>query len=190
MRIEITYPNGKNKQNGRGELIRWMRYPFILAAMACIIVNVATKGKLWSVVVLWAMFMAWRDIFSIDLVEFNRISQFIKIGEQTCVLLVLIDLLLAPGWAQTVVPIVCFGILIIAGLLFFSDMEKQKHNMMPMVFLSFVSLVLSLCLIFVWKWYQWPVYVMASLSFVLLSSCIVILGKDFSRSLKKYFHTR
>lgn len=190
MRIRITYPVENRKKPQRAELIRWMRYPFFFAALACVIVNVSVKGKAWSVVALWAMWMVWRDALSTDMVEFNRISQFIKAGEQSCVLLVLIDVLLAPGWAMTVVPIVCFAILIVAGALFYSDLERQKHNMMPMVTLSFFSLLLSLFLLFVMKKHLWPLIVMASLSFALLTAFVLVLGKDFSRGLRKYFHTR
>ena len=100
----------------------------LAAAIASVLVNWATGGKAWSLIVLMSLYMVWTLVLSPDLVEYNRISQFIKLITCTCILLTLIDVFLISGWAVIVVPIVGFGGLIVAGILFLTDLERQKQN--------------------------------------------------------------
>jgi hypothetical protein len=77
---------------------------------------------------LWALWSVWSLAVSRDLVEYNRVSQTVKLLVHTCVLLVLIDLCLSSGWAGFVVPIVSFATLFMVGVLFFSDLSRQKRT--------------------------------------------------------------
>jgi hypothetical protein len=43
------------------------------------------------------------------------------------------------GWGSFVIPIVCFGTLVLLGVLFLSDLTKQRQNVMPMVWLIIAS---------------------------------------------------
>ena len=124
MKVDITYPAlGKRKQVKR-KLIKAAGLVLLSAAVICPIVNIAVGGKAWSLIVLLGLYMVWTLVLSPDLVEYNRISQFIKLLLCSCLILILIELFLAPGWAGVVVPIVGFGGLIVCAALFFSDMER------------------------------------------------------------------
>ena len=194
MKIEIIYPPKKDRKLQRRDIIEKAKWPFLFAAYICPIVNIATGGMAWSVVVLWALWMAWSFIFSPDMVELNRISLFIKFIVNSCILLFLIETLLAPGWAIEVVPIVCFSGLVIAGVLFFTDIDRQKQNMMPILLLSVVCIVGAVVGLIVFRNESlaeslWALVVMGAFAFALLLGCFMVLGSEFIREIKKRFHT-
>lgn len=191
MKVEITYPLRKKQRVQRQDIIRCAKWPFLFSAYICPILNICTGGKAWSVVVLWSLWMAWSFLFSPDLVEYNRISQLIKLITHASILLIMIDVLLAPGWAIEVVPIVCFSGLIVVGTLFFTDLDRQKHNMMPMLLLTVLSIISSIAGLIIWRQEsQWALAVMGALAFALLAASFMVLGKDFIRELKKRFHIK
>ena len=191
MELKITYPPVGKRKLQQKKLIAIMRWPFLFAAYICPILNLVTGGKAWSLIVLMSLYTVWTLVLSPDLVEYNRISQFIKLITCSCILLALIDIFLAPGWAIEVVPIVCFCGLAISGILFFTDLERQKQNMLPMLLLIFLALigsVIGLCL-----WHEesrWALAVMGAFALALLVACVITLGNDFTRELKRRFHTK
>ena len=192
MKIDITYPPKSARKLGRHHIIRWAKWPFLFAAYICPIINIATDGPAWSVIVVWSLWIVWSFSLSPELVEINRISLFVKFLTNSCILLILIDVLLAPGWAVGVVPIVCFGGLAVAGVLFFTDIDRQKHNMMPMLLLIVVCLIASVSGIFVWRQHEgiWAMVVMGAFAFALLVGGVAVLGSDFIREIKRRFHTK
>lgn len=191
MKVDITYPPlGKQKQVKR-KLIKAAGLVLLSAAVICPIVNIAVGGKAWSLIVLMGLYMVWTLVLSPDLVEYNRISQFIKLLLSSCLMLILIELFLAPGWAGVVVPIVGFGGLIVCAALFFSDMERQRQNMLPMLTLIFLAALGSAAgLLWLKPEVVWPMAVMGALSLALLISCIIALGRGFIMELHKRFHTK
>ena len=86
-------------------------------------------------------------------------------------------------------PIVDFGGLVIASILFFTDLERQKQNMMPMLLLLISCFILfaSGALL---KRMNWEVTVMGAFAAALLAVCLVVLKKGFAREIIKRFHTR
>ena len=98
MKVEITYPE-LDKVNifflKSRRIVKWL---FLTAGAACVIVNISVKGKAWSAVAVWSLLTVWDMVFSPDNVEFNFISQIVKAVFHVCVLLALIDICLAPGW--------------------------------------------------------------------------------------------
>lgn len=191
MKVKITYPHGVKRKLQRRKFLRIARWPVLFAAVICPVLNLVTGGKAWSLIVLMALYMVWTLVLSPDLVEYNRISQFIKLITCSCVLLALIDIFLAPGWAIEVVPIVCVCALAVSGVLFFTDLERQKQNMLPMLLLiglTLVGSIVGLCL-----WHEesnWALAVMGVFSLILLVACVVTLDKDFLRELRRRFHTK
>ena len=191
MKVKSTYPRISKQKLRLVELRYWFRWPLSLAVYMCPIVNLIVGGKAWSIVVLWALWILWTLVFSPSLVEYNRISQFVKFVAYGSILLILIDVLLSPGWAREIVTLVFFGGLIITGVLFFTDLEKQKQIMMPMlwmIFISFLGVIASL--IFWINESGWPLIVMASIAIALLVASIAVLRRGFIRELKKRFHTK
>lgn len=191
MKIKLTYPPIEKKRHQRSLLLAILRWPVLAAAVVCPIIDCQTGKHGWSLVVLMSLYTAWTLVIAPDLVEYNRISQTIKIIVCACILLVLIDVYLAPGWAVTVVPLVCSGGLVISGLLFYTDLNKQKQNMLPMLLLIAVALPGAIAGLQIWHGKgRWALLVLALCSFALLCSLIITLGSGFTQELKKRFHTR
>lgn len=190
MKINITYPNPKERKLQRGDIINLIKWPISCVCYLCVVINICTGGKPWCIVVLWSLFILWSLVVSPAKIEYNRISQFIKFITQVCILLVLIQMLLAPSlWAEGIVPIVCFSGLIIVGILFFTDLERQKHNVLPMLLLSAVVFIGSIIGLFVLKG-SWALIVTTTISFTLLAGCIVVFNSGTIQELKKLFHTK
>lgn len=189
MKIKNTYPPEVKRSFQRRKLLNIVKWPFLIAAIACITVNICIGGKAWSAVAVCGLFVVWNMFVSTDLIEYNRISQFIKGITYSCILLTLIDLILSPGWAIIVVPIVCFGGLFISAILFYTDFERQKHNLLPMLLLAVASLIASIvCMSVFEETRNWEMIVMGSFSLVLLIVLIITLGGEFIRELKRRFH--
>ncbi len=191
MDIKITYPKVAKSKVQRNKYLNILRWPLIAVAVICPLINIAVGGKAWSIVVLMSLYMMWNMIFSIDLVEYNRISQVVKSIIYAAVLLILIDVILSPGLVIMVVPIVTFGGLILAGTLFFTDFRRQKQNTGPMFTLIFLALVGSIIGLNLWhEKNRWTFMVMGAVALGLFISCFVVMGNDFFRGIKKRFHIK
>ena len=75
MNVKIVYPAVDKKRIRSYEFRSWVRWLFFLIAYACPIINIASGGHAWSIVVIWSLRFIWSFTFSPDLVEYNRISQ-------------------------------------------------------------------------------------------------------------------
>ena len=191
MKVNITYPSKKSKNISRRRLLQILRWPFIGAALACIIVNICVGGKAWSAIAVVALFGIWKQIFAVDLVEYNRISQLIKSIMYIVIILALIDLLIVSIWAIGVLAIIGYSGLILSGILFLTDLKKQKQNMLPMFFYIVVALIASVVgFVYADQSNLWTVIVLAAVSFVLLFVCFVVLRKEFVNELKKGFKVK
>ena len=197
MNINITYPELSKKRATREKLIRILRLPFVLVAFACPIVNIAVGGPAWSVVSLFGLYMIWNLAVAIDLIEYNRTSQFIKFITYSIIMLILIDTLLTPDspWGTTVIPIVTFSALVVAAVLFFTDFERQRHNLMPLLIIDILGLLAAVGMIIyivesAVDMALWPYIVMGSVSFALLVSLAFTLKGGFVAELKRRFHAK
>ena len=191
MKLKITYPQPERRRLRRRRLLEILRWPFLFAALVCPALNLVTGGSAWSIVVLISLYTVWTLVLSPDLVEYNRISQFIKLIVCCCALLISVDLFLAPGWAVEVVPIVCFGALAVSAVLFFTDLERQKQNMLPLLMLIFFAIAGSAAGLALWREEsRWALAVMGVTAVTLLTACAVTLGSEFLRELRRRFHTR
>ncbi|HOQ07361.1 MAG TPA: DUF6320 domain-containing protein [Clostridiales bacterium] len=190
MQIKITYPKPQKKKSHRGLVIEIGRNLFLLAAVLCAAINIWAGGKAWSVIVIWALYMAWSLLVHPDMIEYNRISQFTKAIVQSCTMLVLIDVFITSGWAANVVSIICFGSLIAVCLLLYTDFERQRHNLLPVILLSILSLIVSAVLVIIQKGkVSWQVPVTFVLSFAVLAACMKTMGENIRSELRKMFHT-
>ena len=191
MQINITYPPVPKRKVQRKKFLNIIKWPILAVALASVIVNIAVGGKAWSAIVIMGIYMIWTLLLSPSLVEYNRISQTIKLILCSCIMLILINALLVPGWAVQVVPMVCFGGLIVSAVLFFTDIEKQKQNMLPMLLLIIISIIGGAFGIYIWHNETiWPLIVMESVASALLIAVIVITGRDFMREIQRRFHVK
>lgn len=197
MNINITYPELSKKRATREKLIRILRFPFVLVAIACPIVNLTLGGPAWSVITLFGLYMIWNLAVAIDLIEYNRTSQFIKFITYSIIMLILIDTLLTPDspWGTIVIPIVTFSALVFAAVLFFTDFERQRHNLMPLLIIDIICLLAAAGMIIyivesAVDMALWPYIVMGSVSFALLVSLAFTLKGGFVAELKRRFHSK
>lgn len=191
MKIKITYPKVSPKIIKHQRLINFMKWPLLIAVVICPIINLITGGKAWSLVVLMSIYMAWNLVISRDLVEYNRISQFVKLITLTSLLLITIDVFLAPGWALEAVPILIFSGLIVTSVLFFTDIERQKQNIFPFLFLILLSIFSSIIgLSFYHEKDSWPLTVMGIVAFFLLITLSITLKENIINELKKGFSVK
>lgn len=191
MKIKITYPKVSPKIIKHQRLINFMKWPLLIAVVICPIINLITGGKAWSLVVLMSIYMAWDLVISRDLVEYNRISQFVKLITLTSLLLIIIDIFLAPGWALEAVPILIFSGLIVTSVLFFTDIERQKQNIFPFLFLILLSIFSSIIgLSFYHEKDSWPLTVMGAVALFLLITLSITLKENIINELKKGFSVK
>ena len=191
MKIKITYPKVSPKIIKHQRLINFMKWPLLIAVVICPIINLITGGKAWSLVVLMSIYMAWNLVISRDLVEYNRISQFVKLITLTSLLLITIDVFLAPGWALEAVPILIFSGLIVTSVLFFTDIERQKQNIFPFLFLILLSIISSIVgLSFYHEKDSWPLTVMGVVALFLLITLSITLKENIINELKKGFSVK
>lgn len=191
MKIKITYPKVSPKIIKHQRLINFMKWPLLIAVVICPIINLITEGKAWSLVVLMSIYMAWDLVISRDLVEYNRISQFVKLITLTSLLLITIDVFLAPGWALEAVPILIFSGLIVTSVLFFTDIERQKQNIFPFLFLILLSIFSSIIgLSFYHEKDSWPLTVMGVVALFLLITLSITLKENMINELKKGFSVK
>ena len=191
MKIKITYPKVSPKIIKHQRLINFMKWPLLIAVVICPIINLITGGKAWSLVVLMSIYMVWDLVISRDLVEYNRISQFVKLITLTSLLLITIDVFLAPGWALDAVPILIFSGLIVTSVLFFTDIEKQKQNIFPFLFLILLSIFSSVIgLSFYHEKDSWPLTVMGIVALFLLITLSITLKENIINELKKGFSVK
>lgn len=191
MKIKITYPKVSPKIIKHQRLINFMKWPLLIAVVICPIINLITGGKAWSLVVLMSIYMAWDLVISRDLVEYNRISQFVKLITLTSLLLITIDIFLSPGWALDTVPILIFSGLIVTSVLFFTDIERQKQNIFPFLFLILLSIFSSIVgLSFYHEKDSWPLTVMDIVALFLLITLSITLKENIINELKKGFSVK
>lgn len=191
MKIKITYPKVSPKIIKHQRLINFVKWPLLIAVVICPIINLITGGKAWSLVVLMSIYMAWDLVISRDLVEYNRISQFVKLITLTSLLLITIDIFLAPGWALEAVPILIFSGLIVTSVLFFTDIERQKQNIFPFLFLILLSIISSIIgLSFYHEKDSWPLTVMGVVALFLLITLSITLKENIINELKKGFSVK
>lgn len=191
MKIKITYPKVSPKIIKHQRLINVMKWPLLITVVICPIINLITGGKAWSLVVLMSIYMAWDLVISRDLVEYNRISQFVKLITLTSLLLIIIDVFLAPGWALEAVPILIFSGLIVTSVLFFTDIERQKQNIFPFLFLILLSIFSSIIgLSFYHEEDSWPLAVMGAVALFLLITLTITLKENIINELKKGFSVK
>ena len=197
MNINITYPELSKKKATRAKLIRILRLPFIISAIACPIVNVAVGGIAWSIIALFGLNIIWNMFVAIDLIEYNRTSQFIKLITYSIIMLILIDIFITPTvtWGSFVIPIVTFSGLVVAAILFFTDFERQRHNLMPLLVIDIICLVAAVIMVLVIK-YQgldmvlWPYITMGGVSLAILVSLILSMKGGFFGELKRRLHSK
>ncbi len=191
MKMLNTYPSAKKQKIQRNKIIEIVRWPFILGVFVLPIVNIFTGAPLWSIVAIWSMWIVWSMLFSPQLVEYNRISNVVRLITNVAILLVLIDVFIASGWAIEVVAIVGFSGLGILSILFFSNLHKQRQNLFPMLLFIIVAIGLAITGIILWREStHWSIITLATTGGAFLLTTAIVLRKDLLNEFAKRFHIK
>lgn len=191
MKIKEIYPRVEKKVELIKHLYSAARFTFIFVSIICLVLNLITGGKLWSLLVIWSLWLMWDQFIAIDMVDYNRMSQIVKLVFNSSILLIIIDRFIVSGWAIEVVPIVCFGGIILIGILLFSDFERQKHNTFPVIIICLLCIISAIIGLSVWKEEtRWALALMGTFASILLFAYISKQGIEFINELKKIFSTK
>jgi hypothetical protein len=191
MKMLNTYPSAKKQKLQRNKIIEIVRWPFIIGVFVLPIVNIFTGAPLWSIVAIWSMWIVWSMLFSPQLVEYNRISNVVRLITNVAILLVLIDVFIASGWAIEVVAIVGFSGLGILSILFFSNLHKQRQNLFPMLLFIIVAIGLAITGIILWREStHWSIITLATTGGAFLLTTAIVLRKDLLNEFAKRFHIK
>lgn len=191
MKIKEIYPKIEKKVELKKHLYNAIRFTLMFIGIICFVLNLVIGGKLWSLLVMWSLLLIWRQFISIDMVEYNRMSQIVKLVFNSSILLIIIDRFLISGWAIEVVPLVCFGGITLIGILLFSDFERQKHNTVPVIIICILCIISAIIGLSVWKEEtRWALALMGTFASILLFAYISKQGIEFINELKKIFSTK
>ena len=99
----------------------------------------------------------------------------------------LIDRFLAPGWAETVIPIVLFADLLVMFVLFFVTYERRQRHLVSIILLGLLNLVSIPYSIHSWPIDNWIAFSFQIASLALFIVMIIVNRKDLMYELKVRF---
>ncbi|HOM32277.1 MAG: hypothetical protein BWY30_00011 [Tenericutes bacterium ADurb.Bin239] len=189
MNIKVVYPAKNIRRDLRRNAIYWAKFPFLLAAFVCGLVNILVGGPAWSVIAIWSLWMIWSFVFTPTLVEHNRTSIAVKTSIHITILIVIIYLIF-PKWPGIeVASLVVVAGLITTATLFFSNIARQKQNFFPLLIFVVISIVFSAVALYLRKGrpLEWAMIVSISVALAIFLSTAIILRINFFREFKKRF---
>ena len=189
MEIKKVYPTPDSISHFLRVMRKILKPLFLLAAVSSIIVNLCVGGVPWCLVVCWSVYIA-NSLINTPLIDYNLISEGVLLTERLVILLLIIELMLAGGWAHIVIPIVVSAALTALSVIFMSSTRKRKPNIMPLIVLLTISTLISGGML-LFRFGCLPAnIVLCGVSGGLLLITSIICGKSLPVEIKKYFHTR
>ncbi len=188
--MRIEYSEKARDSNFLFWMRRVLKLLVVTGLIVCPIVNHYTGGKAWSVIADVAMVFFWMEFLSPDVLENNSIRQVFRIGTFAIVETTLIGVLLSPGWLGFVLPIIGFSTLTLSVILFFTNLERHRNCIMPLLLEIIISLAAFIIVSSIEKNLNWPMITLGSLSLILAFTGLVVFHKDIWTELKKRLHMR
>ena len=186
----ITYSKMKKTNLFMFHLRRILKWVFLLGIMVCPIVNYLVGGPAWSVISIVSIIFVWTTLLSPSVLEITSIGLVFRTGSFAIIITTLIGLLISPGWLGFVLPIIAFSTLALSGILFFSNLERHRNNIMPLIWEILFALVAFLVLFLVMDKLNWPMITMGGLASIMAVTGLIAFHKEIWRELKKRFHTK
>lgn len=187
MNPKIIYPIPTTQSYIYRTTRKWLAIIFLVAAITSVIANIVVKGKFWSIVVVWSLFAIYRSIFSLKLVEFSAFSHASRIILRILILLWLIDHFLAPGWADTVMPIVGFGSLVVMVIIFYVFYSKKEQHILSVVLLGIFAILTFPATIRDLPNINWIAVAFSLASFIILLSIVLIHRNEIKQEISNRF---
>ena len=184
---ENGFPEG-HRFNWDG-LARRGLYILIIAFLTCMIVNICVGKKPWCLYVLFSEYVFYTLFLDFKPIDAGFIRRWMSVMTASCVLLLTIEWLTEGTWAtRVVVPIVSFGALLVAAVVYFLGRNKQRHNLIPFSKLIIWSALMSvLCAVRVGA-LLWPVIVLMSVSGAVVLFSVICFRRQLILELKKKFN--
>ena len=189
MRVHATYPPNTPQSFWRRNRHALWRSAFVLAGYLCLIINLLTGGQAWSLIVIGGLMTFWVAFIYQPQVEATPIKKLCDTALAVCLYLLLLDSVLGGGWSGFVVPIVCFGELIVTGGYFLLFFHKRKRDFLPLFELILIGLVGTLLALAGLKRLDWPMIVVGGVSVGLLLLSFLLFRKPLWLEIRKKFHT-
>ncbi len=188
MKVDIIYPLPPKKSRVIETIIEIVKWLFIASVIIAPITNIFVGKQAWSLLVMWPIYVIWKSVVNRDSIEFNRISQGSKLLIYVCILLLIINFVFSFNWGGFVIPLVYLSMLITISVFFFTNITKQRQNIMPLIWLITISIIAFSASVIGWPKLNWPMIVLGCVSFVILFVCVIILKNDLLLEFKKKFH--
>ncbi len=190
MKVKVIYPPVTTHDRKRARWKRIILRAMVILGCAAIITNWRIGGPAWSAVAVWVMFALYRLVLSPEPVERGSVSILVRALLYILVTMVLIEVLLAPGWAETAIPLCALGALIVSAILSVIDMEKQQPLSMNMLLLVLLSgLSFPLCKVLN-RPVSWPVIALSGTAALIFALGLMIYRREVFQLLRKYWHLR
>jgi len=188
MKVEISYPALKKRRFPRNLWLTVLTAAFYGTGAICILINILTGGFPWCLIVTGSLLLAWISVFRPTLIEHTALTRLTVIIITVSMFLILIDILTGGGWATMAVPIICFSLLILQGIIYFGGYKWQRRNFSPFYFTIVGSLMVLFNGIVGLSFINWPIIVLGSIAFGFAVLSLIFLRKQLVYELKKKFH--
>ncbi len=190
MKVDVIYPPVTTHDRRSARRRRVLIRALLILICAALITNWQVGGPAWSVVAAWAALALYRLVLSPEPVERGSVSVLVRALLYIVVTMVLVEMLLAPGWAETAIPLAAAGALLISAVLSVIDMENQQPLSMNMLLLTLLSgLALPACRLLN-RPLTWPIWTLSGLAALLLALGLMIYRREVFSLLQKFWHIR
>ena len=189
MRVHATYPPNTPQSFWRRNRQALWRSAFVLTGYLCLIINLLTGGRAWSLIVIGGLMTFWVTFVYQPQVEATPIKKLCDTALAVCLYLLLLDSVVGGGWRGFVVPIVFFAVLIVTGGYFLLFFHKRKRDFLPLFELILIGLAGTLLSLAGLKRLNWPMIVVGVVSLGLLSLSFLLFRRPLWLEIRKKFHT-
>ena len=164
-------------------------YILTAAFVICLIVNICVGGNPWCLYVLFSEYVFYTLALDFKPVDAGFMRRWMSVMTGVCVLLLAIEWLAGGMWAtRVVVPMVSFGALLVAAVVYFSGRNRQRHNLIPFSKLIIWSALMAVLCAVRTGTLLWPVIVLISVSGAVVLFAVLCFRRQLILEFKKKFN--
>ncbi len=155
MKVEINYPKANSKLFFISKARRISLIALASAVITCGIVSLALGGQAWFFYVLGGAIVFYMVFLNWPLIEIGPMQKITEVFIVTTLYIMLCDYLIAGELTLKVVPILLFSLIIVQNILYYSDSKNKRRNFVPLMYVSIISLIitiLGICTVFHINW--------------------------------------
>ena len=187
MIIDNDYPKIKKRVSKFLLIRKIILIIFLIAFITCLIVNLATGGRLWSMYVLFGELVFYYAFLNKPLIDNVLTKRILVLVIIIIGYLYTIDKINETNWSSLVIEVISFSFLILQLIIFFSNYEYHKNKIILMFFTSIFSCIGCLLGIIGLYPINWALIVIGSIGLFNLVILCTYYFKTTTLELKKYF---